>query len=72
MDKRVPLGTLAQRILSQASRPDDVAAVKKYLMEQKGMSGDRAYRYIAGYGKSHGFTVEEAAKELRARLPLEK
>lgn len=72
MDKRVPLGVLAQRILSQASRPDDVAAVKKYLMEQRGMSGDRAYRYIAGYGKSRGCTVEEAAKDLRARLLLEK
>ena len=72
MDKRVAVAALARRIVDQAAGCDDVAAVKEYLIRHKGMDDGRAYRYIAGYGKSHGCSVEEAARELRGRIPVEK
>jgi len=65
MDKRISLAALAERILAQHAHSDQVAKVKGYLMERKGMSEGKAYRYIANYGKTHGCTVEEAAEELR-------
>lgn len=71
MDKRIPLAQLAQRILSQMDRADDVELVKRYLALHKHMPGDRAYQYIANYGKSRGCSVEEAAALLKARFMAE-
>lgn len=65
MDKRVPVAALARRIIQQAKENSDVRAIKEYLKQQKGMDADRAYRYLAGYGKRHGCSVEEAARRLR-------
>lgn len=65
MDKRMTVATLAAHILRQAAQSDDVAAVKQYLMTSKGFSDERAYRYIVGYGKTHGCSVEEAARQLK-------
>lgn len=72
MDKRISVGALAQRILHQLDRSDDLTAVKNYLMRQKKMSEGRAYRYIAGYGKDHGCSIQEAARLLRTQMPAEK
>ena len=72
MDKRVSVASLAERILQQAAKTDDVAAVKAWLDAHKGFSGERAYQYIVNYGKSRGCSVEEAAKKLRDSLPAEK
>ena len=72
MDKRVSVASLAERILQQAAKTDDVAAVKAWLAAHKGFSGERAYQYIVNYGKSRGCSVEEAAKKLRDSLPAEK
>ena len=66
MDKRVKVAALAHRIIQQAKENSDVRAIKEYLYHQKGMDGERAYRYLAGYGKRYGCSVEEAARRLRA------
>lgn len=68
MDRRISVGAVAAQLLCQMDRPDDVATVKALLMQQKKMSENHAYRFIADYGKSHGCTVEEAARRLRAQL----
>lgn len=65
MDKRVPVAVLARRIIQQSGENPDLRAVKAFLKARKGMSEDRAYRYVAGYGKRHGCSVEEAARRLR-------
>lgn len=52
-------------------RADDVELVKRYLALHKHMPGDRAYQYIANYGKSRGCSVEETAALLKARFMAE-
>lgn len=71
MDKRMTMAALAQHILRQAARNDSVAQVKKLLKERKNLSDERAYHYIAGYSKSHGCSMEEAARQLKAHLTSE-
>ncbi len=65
MDKRLTLAALAQKILDQASRTDEVAAAKRLLMERRGLSEERAYRQIVSIAKARGCTTEEAARQLR-------
>jgi len=71
MDKRISVAALAERIIQQAAKTDDVAVVKAWLATHKGLCDEKAYRYIVNYGKTHGCSVEEAARELRSRLPAE-
>lgn len=68
MDKRMALADLAAHILRQAAQNDDVAAVKGFLMTNRDFSDERAYRYIVSYGRTHGCSVEEAARQLKAHL----
>lgn len=65
MDKRISVAMLAERILLQASRDDSISEVKAYLIRQKKMTDERAYQYIVNYGKTHGLSTEQAAKELK-------
>ncbi|MEA4932678.1 MAG: response regulator, partial [Lawsonibacter sp.] len=51
MDKRIPMAALADAILAQEERADPVAAVKRLLMEEWGMSEEKAYRRIADHAK---------------------
>ena len=71
MDKRITLSALAQHILQQAARQDEVAQVKEFLMEKKGMSDQRAYQYISTYAKRNGCSVEQAAKQLKLQFVSE-
>lgn len=71
MDKRITLALLAQRILQQAARQDEVAQVKQILMEKKGMSDQRAYQYISNLARRSGCTVEQAARQLKLQLSSE-
>lgn len=71
MDKRLSLAALAQRIVDQASRTDDVAVVKAMLMERLGITEDKAYRRIVNLARSWGCTPEEAARQLRMDLHRE-
>ena len=71
MDKRVPVAVLAQRLISQTKENSDIQAVKEYLKQKRGMTEERAYRYLAGYGKSRGCSLEEAARRLREELQEE-
>lgn len=68
MDKRITVAELAGRIITQAERSSFVAPVKKLIMEQKGVTDERAYRYISSHAKSHNCSVEEAARELYALM----
>ena len=71
MDKRITLSELAQHILQQAARQDEVAQVKEFLIEKKGMSDQRAYQYISTYAKRSGCSVEQAAKQLKLQFVSE-
>lgn len=71
MDRRITVGTLAGQLLRQMDQTDDVAAAKELLMRQKKMSENHAYRFIADYGKRHGCSVKEAAKQIKASMPGE-
>jgi len=71
MDKRITLSALAQHILQQAARQDEVAQVKEFLMEKKGMCDQRAYQYISTYAKRNGCSVEQAAKQLKLQFVSE-
>lgn len=71
MDKRISIALLAERILKQAARNDDLTAAKQLLMEKKGLSDARAYHYIVTYSNTHGCSVEEAAKQLRTHFKAE-
>ena len=68
MDKRLSLAALSEHILHQAAQNDYVGAVKKLLMECKGMSEDRAYQYIVSFAKTRGCSVDDAAKQLQSDL----
>lgn len=68
MDKRISMVTLAQRIMEQASRTDDVAAAKELLMRRLNIPEDKAYRRITTLAKARGCSIEEAARQLRADL----
>ena len=68
MDKRLPLTVLAEHILQQAEKTDQIQAAKKLLMEREGISEDKAYRHIVNFSKVHGCSVDEAAKEIRAAM----
>ena len=71
MDKRISMISLAEHILRQAAQTDNVEAVKKFLITQKNMSDTQAYHYIVSYGKSHGYSVEEAANQLQRHFSPE-
>jgi len=71
MDKRVTVAEIARRILEQNARNDEIAEVKRLLMERRQMSDQRAYRYISTYAKAHGCTPRQAAIELRDSLTRE-
>ena len=68
MDKRLPLTVLAEHILQQAEKTDQIQVAKKLLMEREGISEDKAYRHIVNFSKVHGCSVDEAAKEIRAAM----
>ena len=65
MDKRISISVLADAILAQDKREDEVARVKKELMTARGLTEEQAYRKIAALAKARGLTMEQAALELR-------
>lgn len=68
MDRRVSVGALAAQVLRRMDQPDDVVIVKELLMRQKKLSENRAYQFIVDYGKRHGCSVKDAAKQIKAYL----
>ena len=68
MDKRLSVAALAQHILEQASRTDNIAAAKALLMERMRISDEKAYRRIVSLARVWGCSVEEAARQLRMEL----
>lgn len=71
MDKRMTVAALAEAILKDAQRNDDVAAVKCWLIKNKGMSEEKAHQFLLSQSRAHGCTIEHAAKELKSRLMKE-
>lgn len=71
MDKRLSMAVLAQRILEQASRTDEVEAAKALMTKLRGIPGDKAYRKIVSLAKVRGCTTEEAARQIRLELSRE-
>lgn len=68
MNKRITLAVLAERIVEQMAMDNAVEFVKQDLIRRKRISEERAYRYIADYGKTNGLSVEEAAKRLKKQM----
>ena len=68
MDKRIPVAALADVILAQGERADPVASVKRRLMEERGLSEEKAYRRIATHAKANALSMEAAALDLRKRM----
>ena len=71
MDKRMGVAALAEAILKGADRSDDVAAVKSWLMKHKNMSEDRAHQFLLGHSRTHGCSIQQAARDLRRSLMKE-
>ncbi len=61
MDKRMTVAALAARIVEQQKTVSKTDSIKQYLMK-RGMSEDRAFRYITEFGKQHQCSAEEAAR----------
>lgn len=72
MDKRMSMAALAQRIVEQASRNDEVATVKAMLAERLRIPEDKAYRRISSMAKLWGCSVEEAAHKILTELREER
>lgn len=68
MDKRVSMSTLVDAVLEQEQRKDPVFLAKRMLMEQRGLSEEKAYHRIAALSKSKGISMEIAACELYDQL----
>ena len=62
------LTALADVILAQGERADPVASVKRRLMEERGLSEEKAYRRIATHAKTNALSMEAAALDLRKRM----
>lgn len=63
-----PGGGLADVILAQGERADPVTSVKRRLMEERGLSEEKAYRRIATHAKANALSMEAAALDLRKRM----
>lgn len=68
MDKRVSMATLAEALLEQELRRDDVAYVKKKLMTGRSLSESAAFKKITDRAKELGCTKEQAAKLMRQEM----
>lgn len=68
MDKRVSMAALAQAVLDQERRRDDVAAVKALLARERGMSEEAAFQKITELAAELKCSREEAARRLRQRM----
>ena len=68
MDKRVSMATLAEALLEQELRRDDVAYVKKKLMTDRGLSESAAFKRISDRAKELGCSREQAAKAMRQEM----
>ena len=64
MSKRIRMAVLAEGLVKQLDRKDELERVKQYLRERKGLSDEKAYKYVVNYGRMHGLAVEDAAAEL--------
>ena len=70
-DKRMSVAALAEAILKTAERNDDTAAVKAWLMKNKGMSEEKAHQFLLNTARAQGRPLEEAARALRQKLTKE-
>lgn len=61
MDKRRPMGVLAQSILEQNEQRSQVNRAKRELMERRGLSEKAAFRAIQNAAEKQNVTVAEAA-----------
>ena len=68
MDKRISVARVAELITGQAENESRVDTVKRFLMENRQMSENRAFRYITEYEQRHGCTTEEAAEQIYLSL----
>lgn len=68
MDKRISVAVLADAVLAQDKREDEVARAKKELIARRNLSEEQAYRRIAAFAKTNGLTMEKAALEIRKSM----
>lgn len=68
MDRRITVAALAEAVLAQDKREDEVARTKKELMARRALTEEQAYRKIAALAKARGLTMEQAALELRRSM----
>ena len=68
MDKRISVAVLADAVLAQDKREDEVARTKKELIARRNLSEEQAYRRIAAFAKTNGLTMEQAAQEIRKSM----
>lgn len=68
MDKRISTAVLADAILEQEKRVDEVTRTKKELMTRRNLSEEQAYHRIASYAKAQGLTMEQAALEIKKNM----
>lgn len=68
MDKRIAVAVLADAVLAQEKREDEVARTKKELMAHRNLSEEQAYRRITAFAKTNGLTMEQAALEIRKSM----
>ena len=69
MDKRVPVVQLAQAIIEQERRTDQVALAKERLMRQRHVTEAQAFKRITERARELGCSREEAARRILEELP---
>ena len=64
MEKRAPLVSVARAIIRVESQRDEANQAKKWLMRERRMTEQEAYRYLvkgSGKGRAYGFRLCKAA-----------
>ena len=68
MDKRCPVASLAKAVVENHSQKELVDRAKALLMKCESLSESGAYKRLQGLAKTHGVTVEQAAREVLASI----
>ena len=64
MEKRAPLVSVARAIIRVESQRDEANQAKKWLMRERRMTEQEAYRYLVKGAEKAGLTVSAFAKQL--------
>jgi len=71
MNKRVQVSVLAQTLIDQEQRSSDIVFVKEWLMREKHLSEDAAFKKISEQAKALRCSREEAAHRMRRKMESE-